>query len=53
MYVTKNTTQEEIKAKIEKIEDELNTSWHLTKWDREALHDELYYLYSFVVSDDI
>lgn len=53
MNVTTGTTQEDIKAEIEKIEEELNTSWHLTRWDREALHEELYYLYSFVVSDEI
>lgn len=47
MYVRANTTQAEIKAEIERIEDELNHG-RLTAWDRQALHDELDYLYSFV-----
>lgn len=47
MYVRAYTTQAEIKAEIERIEDELNRG-RLTTWDRQALHDELDYLYSFV-----
>lgn len=47
MYVRAYTTQGEIKAEIRRIEDELNHE-RLTAWDRQALHDELDYLYSFV-----
>ena len=48
MYVRSYTTQAQIKSEINRIEEELNTNWRLTKWDRIALHDELDYLYSFV-----
>lgn len=47
MYVRSYTTQAEIKAEIKRIEDELDHGC-LTAWDRQALHDELDYLYSFV-----
>ena len=48
MYVRKNTTQAQIQAQIERVENELNANWRLTKEDRQALHDELDYLYSFI-----
>lgn len=47
MYVRSYTTQAQIKAEIRRIKDELNRGC-LTAWDRQALHDELDYLYSFV-----
>lgn len=50
MYVRAYTTQAEIKAEIECIEDELNHG-RLTAWDRQELHDELDYLYSFLEVD--
>lgn len=48
MYVRSYTTQRQIRAEIERIEQELNANRHLTTEDRQALHDELDYLYSFV-----
>ena len=48
MYVRKGTTQAQIKAQIEKVEHELNASRRLSREDRQALYDELDYLYSFI-----
>lgn len=48
MYVRSYTTQRQIQAEIERIEQELSANWRLSKEDRQALHDELDYLYSFV-----
>ena len=48
MYVRSYTTQRQIQAEIERIEQELNANRHLTQEDRQVLHDELDYLYSFV-----
>lgn len=47
MYVGPGTTQKQIKAEIARIEDEL-AYCRLTTEDRQALHEELDYLYSFL-----
>ena len=48
MYVRSTTTQAQIQAQIERVENELSANWRLSKEDRQALYDELDYLYSFV-----
>ena len=47
MYVTPGTTQKEIEREIRRIEDELSYP-NLPAEVREALHDELDYLRSFL-----
>lgn len=47
MYVRPTTTQEEIANEILRIERELKRS-DLSDTDRQALHDELDYLWSFL-----
>ena len=48
MYVKYGTTVKEIKQEIEAIEMELNESTCLSACDRQILHEELDYLYSFL-----
>lgn len=48
LHITNITTPEQIQKEIQKIEDELNTSKTLTIYDREALHEEINYLSSFL-----
>ena len=48
MYVQYGTTVKEIKQKIEAIEMELNENTCLSVFDRQVLHEELDYLYSFL-----
>ena len=48
MYVKYGTTAKEIKQEIEAIEMELNESTCLSACDRQILHEELDYLYSFL-----
>lgn len=48
MYVKYGTTVKEIKQEIEAIEMQLNESTYLSACDRQILHEELDYLYSFL-----
>ena len=48
MYVKYGTTAKEIKQEIEAIEMELNENTCLSACDRQILHEELDYLYSFL-----
>lgn len=47
MRIDNTTTADDIRAEIERVEEELNSA-RLTKYDREGLHDYVSYLLSFL-----
>lgn len=48
MYVRSNTTQAEIKAEIDKLEEELGKTPFELKFERQCILEELEYLWGFV-----